>query len=396
MTRLAKYILLIPLILVISIVGGYAFSGVSDKSSSAELLRNDILSSNRADNGKERHPNEQEKHDKDDAHRIFINLATRRLVLYDGRNKIAEYSVGVGTPYTPTPEGSYEITDKQVEPVWVNPQDMDEIVPSGDSNPLGYRWMGFIGHYGIHGTNMPQSIGGYVSNGCIRMHEDDVEQLFEQVDVGTPLTIKYQRIDVTRGDYGTVSCSVHIDALGIMPIDASDVREALALYGMADFLSDNAARTLIDESSGKPMDVGKAYPVIVDGEMTDTWAVLINDELYFNVEVLSKNLGVPYEVNGDKVTTKYGQVNDVLFNGNAYVVKRDLIPLFRLNGNLDMTDSGMAYNASRLPESFEDELKLTAAAAIQATYDWMGETRIFTPEARQFVHGLKSKLNITR
>ena len=189
---------------------------------------------------------------------------------------------------------------------------------------------------------------------------------------------------------------MHIDALGIMPIDASDVREALALYGMADFLSDNAARTLIDESSGKPMDVGKAYPVIVDGEMTDTWAVLINDELYFNVEVLSKNLGVPYEVNGDKVTTKYGQVNDVLFNGNAYVVKRDLIPLFRLNGNLDMTDSGMAYNASRLPESFEDELKLTAAAAIQATYDWMGETRIFTPEARQFVHGLKSKLNITR
>jgi len=57
---------------------------------------------------------------------------------------------------------------------------------------LGSRWLGLSipgGRYGIHGTNNPASIGGYVSNGCIRMHNRDIEEIFPRVEIGTPVEI---------------------------------------------------------------------------------------------------------------------------------------------------------------------------------------------------------------
>jgi len=59
------------------------------------------------------------------------------------------------------------------------------VVGPGPANPLGTRWMG-LGYkgYGIHGTNMPLSIGKAASHGCIRMRNRDVEDLFNRVEVG--------------------------------------------------------------------------------------------------------------------------------------------------------------------------------------------------------------------
>ncbi len=107
---------------------------------------------------------------------ISINLATRRLSYFEGNSLINRFPVGVGKPSTPTPTGSYSIIEKIMHPGGV----------------LGTRWMGLSipeGRYGIHGTNNPSSIGGYVSNGCIRMYNQDVEKLFPSVELGTPVKI---------------------------------------------------------------------------------------------------------------------------------------------------------------------------------------------------------------
>lgn len=107
---------------------------------------------------------------------ILINLATRRLSYYEGKNLAKEYPVGVGKPSTPTPTGSYSVIEKIMHP----------------GGMLGTRWLGLSvpgGNYGIHGTNNPPSIGGYVSNGCIRMYNHDVEELFPKVEIGTPVEI---------------------------------------------------------------------------------------------------------------------------------------------------------------------------------------------------------------
>ena len=76
-----------------------------------------------------------------------------------------------------------------MEPEWKG-------IPYGDpKNILGTRWMGItdaqktLKEYGIHGTWQPETVGAYVSKGCIRLLNDDVEELYKIVMIGTPVTI---------------------------------------------------------------------------------------------------------------------------------------------------------------------------------------------------------------
>jgi len=108
--------------------------------------------------------------------RLVINVYQRKLQHFTGDRLVQTYPVAVGKPSTPTPTGHYQIRNKQINPGGV----------------LGTRWMGLTipnGNYGIHGTNNPGSIGQAVSNGCIRMHNHHVEELFPRVNIGTPVNI---------------------------------------------------------------------------------------------------------------------------------------------------------------------------------------------------------------
>lgn len=108
------------------------------------------------------------------AYSIRISLTTRRLSLLQDGRLLKTYPVGVGKGGTPTPPGYYSISVKRPNP----------------GGPFGAMWLGLnIPHYGIHGTNNPSSIGGYVSHGCIRMYNRDVLELARLVPVGTPVAI---------------------------------------------------------------------------------------------------------------------------------------------------------------------------------------------------------------
>lgn len=106
--------------------------------------------------------------------RIIVSIAAKTLSLYRDGRLVKSYPVATGKPTTPTPRGTFTIINKQVNP----------------GGPFGTRWMGLSQpHYGIHGTNNPASIGTAASNGCIRMYNEDVNELFNLVSVGTPVTI---------------------------------------------------------------------------------------------------------------------------------------------------------------------------------------------------------------
>ena len=97
---------------------------------------------------------------------------------------VAAWIVGVGRPGNDTRPGTYRIGDKQVDPMWFRPG--REPVPFGDpENPLGTRWLGWEeadgreSSLGFHGTNDPEGIGQAVSDGCIRMYNRHVEELFD-------------------------------------------------------------------------------------------------------------------------------------------------------------------------------------------------------------------------
>lgn len=107
--------------------------------------------------------------------KIQIVKSVRRLTLFDGNTALRQYPVAIGKPSTPTPEGNYAIATKILNPGGV----------------LGSRWMGLnFDAYGIHGTNAPWKIGQMVSNGCIRMHNANVEELFHLIAVGCPVLIR--------------------------------------------------------------------------------------------------------------------------------------------------------------------------------------------------------------
>jgi L,D-transpeptidase ErfK/SrfK len=98
-------------------------------------------------------------------------------------------------------------------------------VPPGPDNPLGRYWIGLNRTgVGIHGTNAPGSIYKTTTHGCIRMHPDDIEELFHRVELETPVTIIYEPVLVARVD-GQVFVEAHADVYG----RSGDRRDALPL-----------------------------------------------------------------------------------------------------------------------------------------------------------------------
>ncbi len=125
---------------------------------------------------------------------IVIRRGLNRLFLYDGMKLRRGFGVATGQSRYPTPLGRYEIVVKWRNPWWYPPASDwakdAEPIPPGPGNPLGTRWMGISAPaVGIHGTPDPASIGYSVSHGCIRMLIPEVEWLFNQVEVGTPVYI---------------------------------------------------------------------------------------------------------------------------------------------------------------------------------------------------------------
>jgi hypothetical protein len=132
---------------------------------------------------------------------IQINVATRTLRLFESGSLIKEYPVAVGKPATKTPLGIFEIKNKAINPYWNN---KGNGVAPGPRNPLGIRWMGISipkGTYGIHGNNVPSSISTFASGGCIRMYNNDVEELYSKVGLKTTVQIIYENIEMKQDKF---------------------------------------------------------------------------------------------------------------------------------------------------------------------------------------------------
>ena len=126
---------------------------------------------------------------------LTLDRANYTLRLWKDLKLAKSYTVAVGQVGLETPEGLYHIQDKQIEPTWHVPNSewagslAGQSIPPGPSNPLKARWMGIYEGAGIHGTEETYSLGTAASHGCVRMAIPDVEELYDQVEVGTPIYI---------------------------------------------------------------------------------------------------------------------------------------------------------------------------------------------------------------
>ena len=126
--------------------------------------------------------------------RLVIRLSQKKVTLYRGAIAIKSYPVAIGRAGWETPKGEFQVMRMLKNPTWINPL-TDATIPGGSpANPLGKYWIAFwtdgTNWIGFHGTPNPSSVGTAASHGCIRMYNADVEELFQQVTPGTPVTVE--------------------------------------------------------------------------------------------------------------------------------------------------------------------------------------------------------------
>ena len=229
------------------------------------------------------------------------------------------------------------------------------------------------GNYGIHGTNRPDSIGYYVSNGCVRMREADVEALFELVEIGTPVEITYNRVVVEKTADDNIAYYIYPDGYGWQPIDAAYVNQWLSPYGVAAFESDEDIQQKISDSNGEPTYIGKAYPIEINGKRLERWeqngrtfdskAVVRSGITYLPAVPIAMAVRTKLEWRAGAATLKtaYGEVVGFEKKKQIYVNADDAIVLFNLDGGLQSKvfklQTVKAVPALDEPESKKDKKK---------------------------------------
>ena len=140
---------------------------------------------------------------------IVLNVGTKRLFFYPKVKKgeapvVITHPVGIGRDGWATPTGTTTVVARVKDPVWTVPASIrkehaeagDPLpaqVKAGPDNPLGaYALRLGFPSYLIHGTNKPSGIGMRVSHGCVQLFPEDIESLFAEVPVGTPVRIVNQ------------------------------------------------------------------------------------------------------------------------------------------------------------------------------------------------------------
>lgn len=123
--------------------------------------------------------------------RVVVSIPDRKLALLENDQVVGIYPVAVGAPVSPSPVGSYSIVSRVSNPTYYKP---GKVIGPGRTNPIGTRWIGLSAKgYGIHGTDAPASIGFAKSHGCIRLRNQDVEQLFARVRSGDVVELHAER-----------------------------------------------------------------------------------------------------------------------------------------------------------------------------------------------------------
>jgi lipoprotein-anchoring transpeptidase ErfK/SrfK len=125
---------------------------------------------------------------------LLLHIGENRLYVYEDGKITHKYTVATGQSAYPTPQGQFEVVNKRYMPTWVNPApdgwgaDMPASIPPGPGNPLGVRALDWSAS-GIrfHSTSDLGSLGHNASHGCVRMSAADVIELYDMVEIGTPI-----------------------------------------------------------------------------------------------------------------------------------------------------------------------------------------------------------------
>ncbi|MEM8660842.1 MAG: L,D-transpeptidase family protein [Pseudomonadota bacterium] len=211
---------------------------------------------------------------------LVLNIPEMRIYYFpdieEGETPVVQtYPVGIGRQDWGTPLGVTKITQKRENPTWTPPESirreheemgdpLPAVVPAGPDNPLGLFAMRLgitSGAYLIHGTNKVFGVGMRASHGCIRMMPEDIEYLFPQIKIGTPVNIVSEPAKV--GWFGgKLYLEVHEpleeDEVGHAELydKAMQLIEAAEAERLVE-LDDEAIQRALTEKTGMPVPISK-------------------------------------------------------------------------------------------------------------------------------------------
>ena len=143
--------------------------------------------------------------------RIVVSIPDRKLALIENGRVLKLYDVAVGASVSPSPTGEFQIVQRLENPTYYKP---GVVIGPGVGNPLGTRWMGLnVRGFGIHGANLPDSVGHNASHGCIRLRNRDIEDLFARVKVGDRVSLIAERNDEVAQIFGGAPASASTQTL---------------------------------------------------------------------------------------------------------------------------------------------------------------------------------------
>lgn len=193
---------------------------------------------------------------------IVINLPELRLYrFFPDISMVKTYPVGIGEHGSETPEGIYVVKALDDDPIWKIPSVTSQkygrqyFLP-GPDNPLGKFWIGLSNKkYGIHGTNMPWSVGRLISNGCIRLYPEHIIQLFQEVSVGTVVEITYEPVKFGFKD-GQIFIEVHPDVYGRTQNMEEYAQTRIRKMNLGKYISREKMMHAIQKKNGIPVLIG--------------------------------------------------------------------------------------------------------------------------------------------
>ncbi len=214
---------------------------------------------------------------------IVLNIPEMRLYYFPRPRpgeppRVVTHPVSIGRMDWTTPIGTTRVVAKVKDPVWRPPESirkehankgdpLPDVVPAGPDNPLGrYAMRLGIPGYLIHSTNKPLGIGMRVTHGCVRMYPEDIERLFPEVPVGTPVTLVNQPVKV-----GWLAGQLYVEVHP--PLAEQDrsydalLEQALVLIakktrGVRVRIDGSALRTALEERKGIPVRISSQRPLL--------------------------------------------------------------------------------------------------------------------------------------
>jgi L,D-transpeptidase ErfK/SrfK len=194
---------------------------------------------------------------------MVINVPEMRLYHFTTLKEhplVSTFPIGVGGREWRTPTGDFRVIEKSMRPTWFIPPALRgkyrvKSIPPGPGNPLGEYWIG-LGNsgYGIHGTDIPWSVGRLATLGCIRLYPEDIKHLFNMVKIGTTVKIVYEPVKVGLVS-GRVYVEVHRDVYGLIDDFAEYGYQRLRKKGILRSVDFKMFQQALARQDGLPLEV---------------------------------------------------------------------------------------------------------------------------------------------